>query len=91
VLVLETGRVFGGDSQYYYLGGFSATDDEIKGDAQITHYQGPVSTAFGDNAQTFKVSLQGKRSGDTIDGFMWRPEAPAMRIPVKLVRRALLP
>ena len=52
-MVFETGRVFGGDSQYYYLGMFAAgSDGAISGDLRIVHYHGERLTAFGTTSDT---------------------------------------
>jgi hypothetical protein len=91
IVVFESGRVFGGDRQYYYLGSFSVRGDEVQGTAQITHHSGPVLTAWGSNARDFSVEFRGKREGDMILGEMWRNVAPGMRQSIRLIRRAPLP
>jgi hypothetical protein len=91
VVAFESGRFFGGDRQYYYIGSFSVRGDELRGQAQITHHSGPVLTAWGANAREFSVELRGKRDGDTIMGDMGRLEAPEVRQPIRVIRRAPLP
>ena len=88
---METGRLFGGDAQYYYLGTYQATHDEINAKARIVHYEGPLHTAFGDDATDFTVELHGKREGDVINGQMYRTNNPQNVLPIRLTRRANLP
>src|SRR6266849_2061177 len=60
IVVLETGRIFGGDSQFYYLGHYALDRQEISGTARVTQYiRGQFPTAWGDNAQDFEVTLRG--------------------------------
>lgn len=89
--VLETGRVFGGDSQYYYLGTFAVNDRVLSGTARITHFNGPVNTAWGTDEKQFDVAFEGNVGEDVIDGAMWRPEMPQMKLPIKMIRQADLP
>lgn len=90
-VVLETDRVFGGDSQYYYLGRYEAKDGTITGEATITHFNGPINTAWGTADKQFKVAFDGQIGENVIDGFMWPPQAPQMKLPIKMVRMAELP
>ncbi len=48
VVVLETGRVFGGDAQYYYLGDFDVKHGEdVSVNVKITHFAGAGYSIFG--------------------------------------------
>jgi hypothetical protein len=44
VVVLETGRIFGGDSFYYFLGNYDVSGGNVSGTLNVTHYNGPQST-----------------------------------------------
>jgi hypothetical protein len=37
VVVFETGRVFGGDCRYYYVGEFATVADRIEASAQVAY------------------------------------------------------
>jgi hypothetical protein len=92
VLVFEAGRALGGDSQHYYVGTYEARDDVLRGQARITHYHGPLSTAWGTDERDFVVEFKAKRYGDTIiRGEMWRPQAPGLRLAFRATRCADLP
>jgi hypothetical protein len=90
VLVIESGRLFGGDSAYWYSGAYSVSGDTVTGDLRATHYYGPNVTAFGDSASTFTVQFTGTMNpaGDQIDGLAMRPGIGQVRF--RLTKRATL-
>jgi hypothetical protein len=91
VLVFETGRIFGGDSQYYYLGTFFASEGSVTAELRVTHYHGPPQTAWGDAARDFQVTAQGRWQGDdTIVGTMTRAGHPRP-LNFRLRKRSELP
>lgn len=47
VVVLETQRLFGGDSQYFYVGTFKVEGPLVRATLKVTHYYGPPSSVFG--------------------------------------------
>lgn len=87
--MLETGRVFGGDSQFYYLGKYSVSGAAVQAEIRVTHYHGPTGTAFGDTAASFDVKLDGKLSGGVVDGTMTRPGLGSRRF--RMTKQAELP
>lgn len=91
VVVLETGRIFGGDSQYYYVGTFKlAGGDELLGRLKVVHYHGDRRTAFGDAGPIFEVDLHGKLvAPNMITGVMKRPGFGALAF--RLSKREELP
>ncbi len=46
IAVFETGRIFGGDSAYYYIGRFEVSGEVLSGELTVTHYAGPRSPVF---------------------------------------------
>jgi hypothetical protein len=87
VIALDGGRLFGGDSQYYYIGTYDAHGGILRGKARIVHYHGPRSTAWGTDEPEFAVELQAKRHGEAIlRGEMWRPQAPGPRLAFRATR-----
>jgi hypothetical protein len=91
VVVLETERAYGGDSQYYYVGQFSFGGPGIFGKVRVTHYHGSRGTAWGDNATSFEVDLSGGFSPDRskIEGDIKRSGFPPTRF--RMVKREQLP
>lgn len=72
VVIFETGRVFGGDSRYYYLGEFSTSGNEITATLRIVHYHAKPETPYGDSATDYTIELTGNRSNDRIEGNILR-------------------
>jgi hypothetical protein len=91
VVVLETGRVFGGDSGYYYLGEYSVDGSKITADIAVVKHNPAWSNAFGDTAQRFKAHIVGRISGNVIQGHMERVDIPGTSLSVKLTHREDLP
>ena len=95
VVVLETNRVFGGDSEYYYLGTFNASlsnsATKFTAEVRAVHYRGEARTAFGDSATDFTVKLEGEQVGEVIEGKMYRTDNPQNALRIRMTRRAALP
>lgn len=47
VAVLESGRVLGGDAQYFYIGSYSVENGTATATVSITHYSGPPISVLG--------------------------------------------
>ena len=77
VVVLENGRLFGGDGQYYYAGRLSLSHDDeqsLSGHLKVVHYHGDRTTAFGDAGPMFSLDVQGTvLSPKAISGVLKRP------------------
>ena len=91
VVVLETNRLYCGDSQYYYVGSCNMVGNEIEAKLSVNHYFGPISTAWATSEKKFSVNIRGKIEGNTITGVMFRPEFPHIRQQVRLTLRENLP
>ena len=94
-VVLETNRVFGGDSEYYYLGTFNASlsDSATKftAEVRVKHYHGEARDAFGGNETDFTVKLEGEQVGEVIEGKMYKTGKPQNTLRIRMTRRADLP
>jgi T3SS negative regulator,GrlR len=91
VVVLETNRIFGGDSGYYYIGTFSIFGDCIEASARITKHNPSWANAFGDDATEFEIRVFGRIEGETIRANMERLDRPGFSLPLRLTRKAPLP
>jgi hypothetical protein len=93
VVVLETGRIFGGDADYYYLGDYQvAASGAVSATINVTFYgKGQPGSAFGRPDTKFTVQGLFVRKGDVLDGEFWRPEQAHFKLPAQLTRRADLP
>ena len=90
VVVLETGRVFGGDSSFVYIGSYKVENGVLKAEVKCTNDRELMRSIFGD-IKEFNLRLEGKPHRDEfiLQGHMI--ENPSMRIGVKFTRRAELP
>jgi hypothetical protein len=90
VIIFETGRVFGGDSQYFYVGTCEVKHDNLEAEINVTHYHGQPFSIFGP-LKKFKAKLTGKLQEPTMElnGFLL--EDPNQRFIVRLIKRADLP
>ena len=91
VVVLETNRVFGGDSGYFYLGDYSVFGDRFEASVQITKHNLTWVNAFGDAALQFNIRVSGNIVDDIIVATMERLDRPGFSLPLRLIRKASLP
>jgi hypothetical protein len=83
-------RIFGGDSQYYYLGTYLAVRGAIVGEVEVVHYAGPPSPVFGLLKHVrAKIFGQYSRSRMALSGHLI--EDPSQNIIIRLTKRAELP
>ena len=78
ILVLETQKILGGDSQYYYVGEYRIFEGKLIANARIQHHSGPPHTAFGDSSKDFNITLEGAKIGQNndIEGLLARENFP---------------
>jgi hypothetical protein len=90
IVVFETGRIFGGDSFYYYLGNYSIEAGTARGSIDVIHYSGPPANVFG---PVEKITLQfsGKIEGNSIRAEAFDPSKPQNRLRMEFTRLANLP
>jgi hypothetical protein len=92
VVVFETGRIFGGDSFYYYVGDYTASNDDVHGKVDIIHYSGPLVNVFG---PVNRVTLQfvGRVAADSMQAQAVGvdPTNPTRQLNMAFKRLAALP
>lgn len=90
VVILETGRVLGGDSSFVFVGKYEVKNGIMHTDVKCTNDRNLLPSIFGD-IKEFSLRLEGKPDYKEflLQGHMI--ENPAMKIAVKLTRRAELP
>jgi hypothetical protein len=91
VVVLESGRLFGGDALYYYLGNYTTNGQTVSATAKIVHFNGPVLNAFGTQQREYEIVVEGTLDRDTITATMHQTTNPGRRIPIIFERKANLP
>ena len=90
VVVLETGRILGGDSSFVFVGNYEVKNNIVYADVKCTNDRKLLQSIFGD-IDEFNLHLEGSPAHDEfiLQGYMI--ENPSMKIDVKLTRRAELP
>ncbi|WP_430433299.1 hypothetical protein [Methyloversatilis sp.] len=90
VVVLETGRVLGGDSSFVFVGSYTVNNGTVIANVKCTNDRKTLLSVFGD-INEFNLHLEGKPDEKEfiLQGHMI--ENPTMRIGIKLTRRAELP
>lgn len=74
VVVLEAGKIFGGDSTFFYTGSFDVFGDDFIAGLRIRHHHGKTETAWGDHSKDFNIDATGHLNGDSIKGNVSRTE-----------------
>lgn len=90
VVILETGRILGGDSSFVFVGSYEVKNGIVQANVRCTNDRNLLQSVFGD-IQEFNLNLKGtpEYKGFKLVGHM--VENPAMQIEIKLTRRAELP
>jgi T3SS negative regulator,GrlR len=72
VAVLETNRIFGGDSGYYYVGTYNIKDNHIEATAKVVKHNPSFANVFGDASLSFNIKMSGTVDAGGMQGFMER-------------------
>ncbi len=90
VVVLETGRILGGDSSFVFVGDYNVKNNIVRANVKCTNYRKSLQSIFGD-IDEFNLHLEGRPSDNEfiLKGHM--VEDPSKKIGVKLTRIAELP
>jgi hypothetical protein len=90
VVVVENGKVLGGDAQYFYVGHCGFENGVLQAHVEITHYAGESNSIFG-AADKFHIEVSGKTAKEkfTLHGHVIGH--PELKISMNFTRRAELP
>ena len=90
VVVLETGRILGGDSSFVFVGSYEVKNETVHANVKCTNDRETLESIFGD-VKEFNLQLEGAPNDKEfiLRGHML--ENPSMEIAIKLTRRAELP
>jgi hypothetical protein len=91
VAVLKTGRIFGGDSGYYYIGEYAVSGNALTASLRIVKHNPSWNNAFGDTATSFQIKVNGTIQGEVMSGNMARLDMPGRQLPIRLTRKEALP
>jgi len=90
VVIFETGRIFGGDAQYYYTGRYEVKNGNLEGELEVVNYSGEPWSVFG-TLEKFSLVLSGQPNQDTFDIKGALKGDPSKEILIRLTKRAELP
>lgn len=92
VVVLETDRIFGGDSSFVYVGKYLLVNNLMEVDVKCVNYRGVLESIF-DNLKEFNLYLSRKTDDEhkefMLEGYMIENRSKTLQ--VKLTRIAELP
>jgi len=97
IVVLESGRVFGGDSVMAYVGTYAIDRGQIVADVRSWTWnrdipEDEMSNVFGMTGPIdYQVRLTGKVEGGAIVGELWPVEAPDFKLAARMEKIAELP
>jgi|SRR5882672_1911650 len=94
VFVLDTGRVFGGDSSLAYVGEFQLKDSSMVATVDVIRHNNTLPSIFGTKEAKFTVELQGtvsKPAFASIDFTGRRTDMPQITMYARAKRIAELP
>lgn len=87
-VVIEKGKLYGGDGNYMYSGILEVVEEnKIVSHILVEHYHGSVSTAFGTQERKFSVSMFGEIKDKIISGILYRNTPPQNQIGILLEKK----
>ncbi len=91
VVVLETGRIYGGDGGTYYIGTYEIDRGSFTGKFKSVTFDPRYRSAFGELGPEVDVVAVGTMEGDVMKGTLSSPAAPGLKIGFDLTKREELP
>jgi hypothetical protein len=82
LVVVDSGRIHGGDTSYLYKGVYKLDGNIIKSSIQVEHYRGEQLSVFGP-IKKFNLSLVGSSTGDSFELKGYLVEDPSMHFAAK--------
>ena len=87
VVIFESEKISGGDSQYYYLGRYEIKNERISGQIEVNHFGNEPLSIFGP-AKNFQLRISGlvDEKTMTLEGHV--KDAPQMQIRIICKKRS---
>ena len=84
VIVLENGKLLGGNNNYFYIGSYDLKNNKFNATIDIKHYHGKCNPVFG-KLEEFILKLQGDSDEESmlLTGHML--EDPSRELHVRLI------
>ena len=87
VVVLRSGNLMGGDSQFYYTGNYSVQDSKITATIRVQAFVGNAVTVFGAPVANFDLNLSGTLTGNQASAVATSNAFPSLRMQMNMVKR----
>ena len=89
VVVLEKGKVIGGDNNYFYIGSYNLNNNKFNATIDIKHYHGSHNPIFGKSDELI-IKLEGDYNEEEMLLTGHILEEPSMEIHVRLKYHAFV-
>ena len=89
VIVIETGRILGGDSSFYYLGTYSIAGDDVTCEIEVRRHAAGHPSVLGKDDS--KLKLRAKLNDQTMLFVGTDAENPMVKFQAEIRRLAELP
>ncbi len=86
ILILNDGSCAGGARNHYSVGTYKVSGRKVHIDLDLEYF-GKIRTLFGSKDRNFSVVIEGKRTGDEIEGSVTRPEKEILPLQCRLKKR----
>lgn len=83
VIVLENGRIIGGDNNYFYIGSYDLKNNKFNATIDVKHYSGSYNPIFG-NMDELILKLDGKYDEDEMLLTGHVLEEPSLEVHIRL-------
>jgi hypothetical protein len=78
VAMIETNRIFGGDSGYAYIGDIKVNAAAVDGTLKIVRHNAQIVSMYGLDENEFELTFSGERVSDTrVEGKLQRQGYPS--------------
>ena len=81
VLVVNEGKLLGGDNGFYYEGNYNIEGDTIQGKVTVTRFNENIISIFG-NIDNYSLSFRGQIKKDTMEAVASIENMPDLKVRV---------
>ena len=87
VIVLNKGRILGGDLGYYYSGRYIITGEKISGEADVIRFDQNSVSVFGGDIGNYSLSFKGKIDENTFEMDATSESFPDLVMKIKAIKK----
>jgi hypothetical protein len=89
VVVLANGKVFGGETGFYYIGTYQVDESILKARVMIRHFDKSVPSGFGIEGD-YEMDVSARLEGDEFKGTAVVTNRPQYSLGIRLTKKANL-